>query len=242
MVGKYIIILFLCFISLSINAQTEKINTNTKDLELIENDTLSTSKSVVFKKEIVNTPLSKKETSLVLSKSKVHSPKLAWIMSAVIPGLGQIYNGQWWKVPILYGGVAGTIYGINWNTARYNEYKDAFGDYLDYLNQKANGVVEPVSSMRWKKVFPDDVSGYDKGQEDWFKNALKNKKDSYKRDRDLTYILMGGIYFLNIIDALVYAHFYDFDISDDLSMRLSPSVDLNPMAGNSVGVFCAIRF
>jgi len=196
--------------------------------------------SVVFRK----TGIPQEETSVVLRKSRPHSPHKATIMSMVLPGLGQVYNGQWWKVPIIYGGVAATIYGINWNISQYDNYKDAFVDYIGYLEQEVpeGGERVKVNDERWKKVFFQDVTTYDQSQEEWLKNALKNRKDSYKRDRDMLYIVMGGIYVLNIIDAVVFAHFYDFDISDDLSMGVRPTMDYTPMAGGSVGVSCTIRF
>lgn len=213
------------------------------DKKISESDTIS--KSVVVKKSpLKKNTFSKDETSAILKKSKPHSPALAWKLSMVLPGLGQIYNGQWWKVPILYGGIAGAIYGFTWNSARYNEYKNAFSDYVGYVNQvvpEGQSRVK-VNGERWKKVYPSDVLSFDASRQEWFTTSLKNKKDSYKRDRDLTIILMAGIYALNMIDALVSAHFYDFDISDDLSMGLRPSVNYNPSSGSSVGFACTLSF
>jgi len=218
------------------------INSKAQTILVPEQNKKETSQeeSVVFRK----TGVSQEETSVVLRNSRPHSPHKATIMSMVLPGLGQVYNGQWWKVPIIYGGVAATIYGINWNISQYNNYKDAFVDYIGYLEQEVpeGGERVKVNDERWKKVFFQDVTTYDQSQEEWLKNALKNRKDSYKRDRDLLYIVMGGIYVLNIIDAVVFAHFYDFDISDDLSMGVRPTMDYTPMAGGSVGVSCTIRF
>ena len=67
---------------------------------------------------------------------KPHSPHKATIMAMLLPGSGQIYNGQWWKVPILYGGMAADIYGIVWNQKRFKEYRDAYVEWVQYLDRK----------------------------------------------------------------------------------------------------------
>lgn len=174
-------------------------------------------------------------------KKKPHSPHKATIYAMVLPGLGQIYNKQWWKVPILYGGIAATYLAIDWNSDMYSKYKGAFIDYVQYVNFK-NGDGKEPATKRWKEVFIPDVDDFSTTQQEWFKNTLKNKKDAYRRDRDMMYILMAGIYALNIIDATVFAHFYDFDLSDDLSMGVVPAMQHSAVAGNSVGLNCVIRF
>ena len=71
---------------------------------------------------------------------KPHSPHKATIMAMLLPGSGQIYNGQWWKVPILYGGMAADIYGIVWNQKRFKEYRDAYVEWVQYLDAKGNEI------------------------------------------------------------------------------------------------------
>lgn len=66
-----------------------------------------------------------------------HSPHKATIYAMVLPGLGQVYNRQWWKLPILYGGVGATVYGISWNSRNFKKYKNAYFDYSHYLEEKA---------------------------------------------------------------------------------------------------------
>lgn len=237
---KYITILFLCCCSFVCFAQSEDVKKDKK----IEKATVleNSNESVVFKKNYKKKSFTDKETARLLRKSKPHSTTKAWIMSAVLPGLGQVYNDQWWKVPILYGGFTAIVYGINWNTKSYISYKNAYSDYITYLSKKEAGE-NPPADGRWKEHTKTlDVSQFDKTTEEWFRKKLKNRKDFHKRNRDLTYIAMGGVYFLNIIDALVAAHFYDFDISDDLSMGIRPTVDFNPSSGNNVGLSCSIKF
>ncbi len=166
----------------------------------------------------------------------------------ILPGSGQIYNKQWWKVPILYGGVAATLYGIMWNGDRYVEYKAAFLEYSQYLDAKSIDPNTPYpDDPAWDKIpkgFDVETDPYlqtPSGQQ-WFKSTLNNKKTSFKRDRDLCYIIMGAIYALNIIDACVFAHFYDFEINDDLSMRVQPSSSYSPVNGGTVGVSLTLKF
>ncbi|SKB29412.1 DUF5683 domain-containing protein [Alkalitalea saponilacus] len=143
-----------------------------------------------------------------------HSPHKATLYSAVLPGLGQIYNDKYWKVPLLYAGIGGVVYGISFNTTYYNRYRSAYRDFLirDPGNTSYERFIPPTLTI-------DDVHGR---YAEWFQRALQNKRRRYKRDRDLSYIGLAAIYLANIIDAAVDAHFYDFDISDDLSFSLEP--------------------
>lgn len=179
---------------------------------------------------------------------KPHSPHKATIMAMILPGSGQIYNGQWWKVPILYGGIAADIYGIVWNNNRFKEYRDAFMEYSQYLDAKAKDPNTPYpENPAWDKIpkgFDVETSPYMQtaaGQQ-WFKNTLSNRKTSFKRNRDLCYIVMGAIYAINIIDATVFAHFYDFEIDDNLSLNLRPTTSYSPVGGGTIGLSLTFNF
>lgn len=186
------------------------------------------------------------DTLLTIEKviKKPHSPHRATIYAMVLPGWGQIYNGQWWKLPILYGGVGASIYGLSWNTKQFNKYKDAYVDYSKYLEEKVADPSLPYpNDPSWDKIYVGgDVEGFTPQQQSNFKNQLKNKRTSFKRNRDLLYIVMGGIYILNIIDATVFAHFYDFEIDEDLSMSLVPTSSYSPVSGGTVGVTLTFNF
>jgi len=129
---------------------------------------------------------------------KLHSTKKATIMSAFVPGLGQAYNKKYWKIPIIWGLYGGTIYGIHFNQQNYLEYKEIYKKYL------AND------------SYTVELYGLGK------KEALESVKDYYKRNRDLMFILTVGLHVLNILDANVDAHFFTFDISNDISLRAEP--------------------
>lgn len=165
---------------------------------------------------------------------KVHSPHKASFYAAILPGLGQIYNKKYWKLPILYGGIAATGYAIHFNSKYYNIYKTAYRDYilqdpgntsyLELLKTKSGGTIVSVES-----IMPGGSNAA------WFESVLQDKKEYYKRYRDLSYIIMVGVYVIQIVDAAVDAHFYNFDISDDLSMRVSPAM-MPPAPGEFGGL------
>lgn len=144
-----------------------------------------------------------KRTELVVPDTgKVHSPKKATVLSAILPGLGQAYNKKYWKIPIVYAGLAATTYFIHINNQEYHRYKTA---YLYRIDGDPNTVDEFVN------IYNDEAQ-------------LRSLTDFYRRNRDLMIIGTAGVYLLNIIDAAVDAHFYDFDVSDDLSLRIQPVV------------------
>jgi len=145
-----------------------------------------------------------------------HSPRQAMIYSAVLPGLGQIYNKKWWKVPIVYVGF-GTLSGsVVYNATNYRKYKDKYIYMLENDLEEYEGQVIP--EVKWYK-------------------------DYHRRYRDLFIIVTAGFYMLQIIDASVDAYLIDFDISDDLSMKIEPL--LIPPPGNqaySLGLRCCLSF
>lgn len=175
---------------------------------------------------------------------KPHSPKKATYLALALPGSGQIYNGQWWKVPILYGGIGATVYGISWNSRQFRKYKTAFVDYSVYLEKKAKDPDLPYpENASWDKLYVGgDVESFTPQQQSIFKKQLQNRKDNFKRNRDLLYITMGAIYALQIIDACVFAHFYDFEIDEDLSMNVQPVSFYSPAGGGMVGLALTLTF
>lgn len=181
------------------------------------------------------------------AEKKPHSPHRATIMAMVLPGSGQIYNGQWWKVPILYGGVAADIYGITWNQKRYREYRDAYIEWVQYTEALAKNPDTPYpDNPAWDKIPKNFDLQSERFQNDsmrkWFADVLNNRKRNFKRNRDLCYIIMAAIYAVNIIDATVYAHFYDFEIDDDLSLHVRPTSSYSPLNGGMVGLTLTLNF
>lgn len=184
------------------------------------------------------------DVEVVKSNLKPHSPHKATIYAMVLPGWGQVYNRQWWKLPILYGGVGATVYGISWNSRNLKKYKTAYIDYSRYLEEKAKNPDFPYpENPSWEKVYVGGgVENFSPQQQSNFQTQLKNKKTNFKRNRDLLYIVMGGIYAIQIIDACVFAHFYDFEINEDLTLNVQPNSFYTPAAGGMVGLTLTLNF
>jgi hypothetical protein len=158
----------------------------------------------------------KYDTSLIY----VHSPKKASFYSAVVPGLGQIYNGKWWKVPIIYAGAATIGYYISFNNKKYVEYKT---NYLIKVNNDTN---EPFTDSKFVNASEENI---------------KNYMNYWRRNRDLLVLGMAALYLANIVDATVDAYLFDYDISQDLSMKIQPTLMNSPESIN-FGVSCSFRF
>jgi hypothetical protein len=165
------------------------------------------------------------------------NPTRAVLYSAVFPGLGQIYNRKYWKLPIVYGGFAGCIYAISWNGNQYNGYKNAYRDFTDD-NPDTN------SWLDYKFYsYDNDVNRWTEQQKTEFERTLRNRKDYYRRYRDLSYIITVGLYALCMIDAYVDAQLFDFDISEDLSMRVDPVIfDRTANSSGTFGLQCSFTF
>ena len=145
------------------------------------------------------------------------NPKKALWLALVLPGAGQIYNRKYWKLPIIYGGFVGCIYALTWNNTMYKDYSQAYLDITDSNPETAS-----------------------------YKEIFRNRKDKYRRWRDLSFFCLIGVYALSVIDAYVDAELSEFDISDDLSLRIEPAVINSGSAANlsssAVGVHCSFSF
>lgn len=128
------------------------------------------------------------------------APSKAAFYSAILPGLGQAYNKKYWKIPIVYGGLAVGYYFYNDNNNFYNEFRDIYKRRLEgYTDDKYYG------------IYSD--------------NVLINAQRTYQRNRDISLMVMIGIYVLNIIDANVDAHLIQFNVNENLSLR--PDININ---------------
>lgn len=125
------------------------------------------------------------------------NPKKAGLYSAILPGLGQAYNHQYWKIPVIYAGVAVTGGFLIGNTNKYHTYRRA---YINSLQGKPTGY---------------EQYGYSSAD-------LKTLQDGYKRYLDLTTLFIGLGYALQVMDAITFAHLKNFDVSRDISLRMQP--------------------
>ncbi len=153
-----------------------------------------------------------------------HSPRKAVLYSLICPGLGQIYNKKYWKIPFIYGGGGAFLYYINYNQLKYRKFRNAYD--IAYQNFKKTGTKDNVV-----------IDGFTYRYE-----ALPLGRDWYRRYRDWSVAGLAAIYLLNVIDAMVDATFYYYDISDDLSMKIEPSFMDGPGLTSSMGLSIKLRF
>lgn len=159
-------------------------------------------------------------------------PTRAVWMSALCPGLGQIYNRRYWKLPIVVGAFMGLGYGTSWNNKQYQDY---FNGYMDIMS----GDPDKKSYMNF---FPPNTDE-DSLNKDWLKSVLQSRKNFYRRNRDLCVICMVGVYLIAILDAYVDAQLAHFDISPDLTLDISPGFYAEPMNRKySLGLNWAFTF
>jgi len=167
-----------------------------------------------------------------VTEEGVHSPKKAAIYSAILPGLGQAYNKKYWKIPLVYIGFGAIVYFIDWNNENYHFNRTAY-DHLTDDNPDTNKYLEIEAIKNYDLDNPSHLANFEDG--------LLKRKDYYRRNRDLLFISMVGFYGLNIIDASVDAHLFNFDISDDLTFDWQPSM-LNVDNNFVYCVNCKINF
>ncbi|MDE7375266.1 MAG: hypothetical protein K2N16_00280 [Muribaculaceae bacterium] len=141
------------------------------------------------------------------------NPTRAVWMSALFPGLGQVYNRRYWKLPLVAGGFLGLAYATSWNNGMLVDYTRAYRDIMD---------TDPETKS-YMNFFPPTMQESDLDKT-WLTSVLKSRRDFYRRNRDLCIISMVGVYFLAMIDAYVDASLSHFDISPDLSMDVAPAL------------------
>ena len=159
-------------------------------------------------------------------------PTRAVWMSALFPGLGQIYNRRYWKLPIIVAGFMGLGYGMSWNNTQYQDYSNGYMDLM-------SGDPDKKSYMNF---FPPNTDE-DSLDKTWLQSVLKNRKNYFRRNRDLCIICMVAVYLIAIVDSYVDAQLAHFDISPDLSMDISPGFYTEPLTRKySIGLNWAFTF
>lgn len=186
-----ILLVALSFHAFAQNDSTTKVN-NGKEILL---DTIKP------KKDQASVDLAKKDS---VTRVK-HDPRKATIRSAIIPGWGQAYNHEYWKIPIVYGALsipaATFVYNNNW----YHRTQQAY-------NILVNGLDTNDINSKLRGLSPE---------------ALQYYRNSFRKDRDYSVLFFLLAWSLNIVDATVFAHLKDFDVSRDLSMHIQPDYNAN---------------
>ncbi|WP_428284341.1 DUF5683 domain-containing protein [Hydrotalea sp.] len=142
-----------------------------------------------------------KETSPIIKKK--HNPKIATLRSAILPGLGQAYNREYWKIPIVYGALAIPTVTFIYNNTWYKRTRDAYT--IKITNDTAH----------FANIYPI-LQNIDPA-------ALQTYRNQFRRDRDYSILWFAILWGLNVVDATVYGHLKDFDVSDNLSLHIEPT-------------------
>jgi len=229
---------------LSATAQTEETDTTfaiTPDSVLLQQlqklDTLATRDSLRLVKPAMNADTLVRQSRRDWSTWRPNPQRALWL-ALVIPGGGQIYNRKYWKLPLVYGGFMGCTYALTWNNMMYKDYAQA---YLDIMDDDP-GTASYNKFLHLGRTITKD-------NEERYKTIFKKRKDRFRRYRDMSFFVMVGVYALSVIDAYVDAELSEFDISKDLSLKVSPgvigtprSVNANPLQASSVGLNCQLNF
>ncbi len=148
---------------------------------------------------LVPAALRAQQTELVVAQDSINDdaidplrPSKAAFYSAVVPGLGQAYNKDYWKIPLVYAGIGASLYAYSWNNTKYHDYRDAYKRRLSGFRDD-------------EFTFLDD-------------NRLIRAQRYHQRNRDLSLLVAVGVYVLNIVEANVAAHLKQFNVSERLSM------------------------
>jgi hypothetical protein len=165
---------------------------------------------------------------------KAHSPRKAAIRSAILPGLGQIYNKKYWKVPIIYGalGISGAV--LAYNLTNYRATRVAYSAKYTASQPRQDpitGATLPPDSSDWSKIRPDllPIS----------MNALRSYRDEFRRNIDYSVLAIMVLWGLNVVDATVDAHLKPFDVSPDLSLKLKLGPGQSP---GTMGIGLVLAF
>lgn len=145
------------------------------------------------------------------------NPRKALLYSAILPGMGQIYNKKYWKLPLVYGGIAAVGYALNFYQSGYKQYRAE----LFYLLENDPTGVSP--------------EGFNEEQ-------LRTIVNRVRRERDFYLIVAAGVYALQVIDAHVDAHLKAFDLNPELQVKMRPYTDQSVLAGPQLGLALYVEF
>ena len=169
------------------------------------------------KKQAAVVPADSSKPKAAVKKVFAPSPKRAALLAAIVPGLGQIYNRRYWKLPILYGGIGTLAYFIKFNNDAYFAYRKAFITQNNAISDPNFPVAYTLKNSAFSTA------------------ALAQQRDYWRRNRDLLLIVSGFVYMLQIADATVDAHLMNFNVKDDITLTVAPSVEfINAQASAGV--------
>ena len=164
--------------------------------------------------------LEQQDTILLKSYAKRYNPRKALLYAAVLPGLGQVYNKKYWKLPLVYGG----FYFIGRYIKSYNTY------YVDYKNHLFYNIENQFTDTQLNPSVKLTTP------------QLRRIVDRARRERDFMVILMGGMYLLQMVDAHVDSHLKEFDLNPNLKVSVEPTITNDAWVGRQTGMSLTFRF
>ncbi|MEN6355136.1 MAG: DUF5683 domain-containing protein [Bacteroidales bacterium] len=184
-------------------------------LSVTRNDTLSVTRQDTL--SVI------KQDTLSVAKSGrrkfVSETMKATMMAVVFPGLGQIYNRKYWKIPLVYAGFGALVYSVGFNTSHYDTYMKAYQDFTDNIKE-TDSYANLIHADR--STYDPWYSGYSASLASTYKENMLRMVDYHKKYRDLSYIGIAGWYLLSILDANVDASLFNYDVSDNLDIAIIP--------------------
>ena len=228
----YILVLLNLLLSAGVYAQVDSI----------KNQLPKDSAARLYDKSNVKKGLEQINDTLTKNAFKPDPLKNVW-MGAIIPGFGQILNKKYWKLPIVYGGFLGCAYAITWNSGHTQSYKNAYFDILRYQADPSYKIIvdKNPNVVSFYQVLPKGYTIEAFGGISEYATHLQTSYNFFRRYRDLSIIITIAYYALTIVDAYVDAQLYDFDISPNLSMHVTPALmENNYGVNNTLGLQCSI--
>lgn len=212
--GVLLLMIFLLF-SIVVDGQDTLVKPISPDTNRLKSESVSPD-SIPFRTDTV---LKQAQAPLqIVDSPKVHSVRKATLLSTYLPGAGQVYNRKTWKVPIIYAAFAGMGYLIKFNHDNFKKFDNAL--LARYDN-------DPNTVDDYATIYSED--------------NLRSLSDFYRRNRDLSVIGLTLIYVLNIVDAHVDAHLFNFNVDDDLSLRINPRLEMGSNL-SSAGLSLSLHF
>jgi len=188
-----------------------------------------------------STSVNQEQNEIMSPPPREISPMKATMMAAAFPGLGQVYNRKFWKIPLVYAGFGALGYSIIRNSQNFDGYLTAYQDITDDVPE-TNSYEQYTPSFDSGEIDPAlGADNYNPQTHSWVKDQMLNAISYYRRYRDLSYIGVGFWYILSILEAHVDAVLADYDISPELSLSVEP-VPISTIYGPTMGVGIKVTF
>lgn len=175
-------------------------------------------------------------------KEFIADPQRATMLALTLPGLGQIYNRKYWKVPVVYAGFGALVYSIGYNSSLYIKYMKAYQDFTDLIPETDSylEVLDFADPKTYDPVlYPND---YNASYYAHYKEGMLRQIDYNRKYRDLSYIGIALWYMVTVLDANVDASLFNYDISDNLAFTIAPVQIPSPGRGPGVNICMLVKF